>query len=161
MAQVLRGHGCTNFYVAIAGETLTSGRNARGEPWQVGISAPVFEWAPGDPLVAVVPLSGRAVCTSGDYQKYIVDGAGRRWSHLFDPRTGRPVQHRLGSVSVVADNGTLADALATTLFILGEGHGLEFIETIPAAAALFVVRQEDGTYRMIRSSRFPPLASCP
>lgn len=161
MASALRAHGATNFYVAISGETVTSGRNAKGEPWRVGVSAPVFEWAPGDPLVAIVPLSGRAICTSGDYQKYFVDAAGHRWSHLFDPRTGRSVQNRVGSVSVVAESGTLADALATTLFVLGEERGLKLIEEYPDTAALFVMRNDDGTFRLVRSSRFPAFVAGP
>ena len=154
MARVLLGHGLTNFYVAISGETVTRGLNARGEPWRVGISAPVFEWRPGDPLAGVVPLSGLAISTSGDYQKYFTDAQGRRWSHLLDPKTGRPVQHALGSVSVVATNCTLSDALSTTLFVLGEVEGLKFIDRFPGAAALFVVRRADGTFTNLPSATF-------
>jgi thiamine biosynthesis lipoprotein len=157
MAALLRARGLTNFYVAISGETVTSGLNARGEPWRVGISAPLLEWRPGDPLAAVVPLSGRALSTSGDYQKYFVDAQGRRWSHILDPRTGRPVQHNLGSVTVVAESCALADALATTLFVLGETEGLKFIHDFPEAAALFVVRQPDGTFKTTASPNFDAL----
>jgi FAD:protein FMN transferase len=154
MARVLRSHGLTNFYVAISGETVACGLNAQGQKWKVGISAPVFEWRPGDPLVGVVPLSGQAISTSGDYQKFFVDANGRRWCHLLDPKTGKPVQHNLGSVSVVADNCTLTDALSTTLFVLGEQEGLKFIDSFPGAAALFVVRQPGGTFTNIPSARF-------
>jgi len=157
MARVLRGHGLTNFYVSISGETFTLGHNPRGTNWQVGISAPVSNWRVGDPTVTVLSLSGRAVSTSGDYQKYFVDSQGRRLAHIFDPRTGQPVQHHLGGVSVVADNCMTADALSTTLFVLGSEAGMRFIETWTNAAALFVVRQADGTFRSVPSSRFAAL----
>jgi thiamine biosynthesis lipoprotein ApbE len=55
---------------------------------------------------------------------------------------------------VVADTCTLADALSTTLFVLGSVEGLKFIETIPNAAALFVLRTADGSVRAISSGRF-------
>jgi FAD:protein FMN transferase len=155
--RVLRARGFTNTYVSISGEVFVSGLNARGERWKVGVSAPLPQWRAGDPLVAVLALSGQAVSTSGDYQKYFEDAQGRRWCHIFDPRTGHPVQHRLGSVSVIADNCTVADGLSTTLFVLGAQEGLRFIEGWTNAAALFVVRDEAGAFRQEASSRFAAL----
>ncbi|HRZ56097.1 MAG TPA: FAD:protein FMN transferase [Candidatus Paceibacterota bacterium] len=157
MADVLRAHGHTNFYVSISGEVFASGHNARGTDWQVAISAPVDHWRPGDPTMAVISLSGQAVSTSGDYQKYFVDSQGRRQCHVLDPRTGSPVQHNLASVSVVADTCTFADALATTLFVLGPRAGPKFIGTFTNAAALFVIRESDGSFRSIPTSDFARL----
>jgi thiamine biosynthesis lipoprotein len=154
MARVLRGHGLTNIYVSISGEVFALGHNARGQKWQVGIAAPVLDWRPGDPVVSVLSVSGQAVSSSGDYQKYFVDAKGRRLCHIFDPKTGWPVQHNLGSVSVVADNCTTADSLSTTLFVLGPEAGLRFIESWTNAAALFVVRESDKKPQVILSSRF-------
>lgn len=160
MAGVVRSRGFTNFYVSISGEVFASGHNARGTNWQIGIAAPVNEWRPGDPMVTVLSISGRAVSTSGDYQKYFTDAQGHRQSHIFDPRTGHPVQHNLGGVTVVADTCTLADALSTTLFVLGPVDGVKFIETIPNAAALFALRTDDGSVRVISSSRFREFTGC-
>jgi FAD:protein FMN transferase len=157
MARVLRTHGLTNFYVSISGEVFTSGRNPKGGKWQVGISAPVLNWRPGDSTVTVLSVSGQAISTSGDYQKFFIDAEGRRWAHIFDPKTGKPVQHSLGSVTVVADNATMADGLATTLYVLGPEAGPRFIETQTNAAALFVVRESGGKFRPIPSSRFADL----
>ena len=154
MAGVLRGHGLTNIYVAISGEVVTLGHNARGTKWQVGISAPIPDWREGDPLATVLSLSGQAISTSGDYQKYFIDAEGRRLCHIFDPKTGQPVQHNVASVSVVAENGMTADALAKPLFVLGVKEGLRFIEACTNAAALFVVRDTNGKFRIVPSSRF-------
>lgn len=162
MARVLRKHGLTNLYVAISGDVFTSGHNPKGQKWQVGVSAPVPEWRVGDPLVTVLALSGQAVSTSGDYQKYLVDDKGRRLGHIFDPKTGTPVQHNLGGVSVVADRCMVSSSLATTLFVLGPDAGLKFIETWTNAAALFVVQDPDGQWRSVPSSRFGKLTGyCP
>jgi len=155
MGRVLLGWGLTNIYVSIAGEVLVLGQNSRGTSWQVGISAPVAHWNEDDPMAAVVSLSNQAISTSGDYQKFFTDPQGRRLSHIIDPQTGWPVQHKVGGVSVVAPDSMTADALGTTLFILGPEDGMKFIESWTNAAALFIVREAAGDYRQIASSRFP------
>jgi thiamine biosynthesis lipoprotein len=159
MARVLRRHGLTNIYVSISGEVFALGHNPKGEKWKVGISAPLPDWRIGDPFAAVVSLSGQAISTSGDYQKYFIDAQGRRLCHIFDPKTGHPVQHNVGSVSVVAENGMTADALAKPVFVFGVEEGLHFIEAWTNAAALFVAREADGTFRTIPSSRFTSMTS--
>ncbi len=154
MARVLRAHGLTNIYVSISGDVFTQGHNAQGKKWQVGISAPMPDWSPGDPLVTVLSVSGQAVSTSGDYQKYLIDAQGRRLGHIFDPKTGWPVQHNLAGVSVVAGDCMTSSSLATTLFVLGPDEGLRFIESRTNAAALFVVQDADHKFQSIPSSRF-------
>lgn len=157
MVQVLCDHGFTNLYASIAGEVRVRGYNPAGTNWQVGIAAPVAHWNEDDPMAAVVSLCNQAVSTSGDYQKFFTDPQGRRLSHIIDPKTGWPVQHRLGGVTVVALDSMTADALSTTLFVLGPEAGLKFIESWPNAAALFIVREAEGRYRALPSSRFPAL----
>ncbi len=154
MARVLCRHGLTNIYVAIAGEVMVLGHNPRGANWQVGISAPLAHWRENDPMAAIASLSNRAISTSGDYQRYFTDAQGRRLCHIIDPKTGWPVQHNIGGVSVVAPNSMTADALSTTLFVLGQEAGLRFIESWTNAAALFIVREAEGKFRSIPSSRF-------
>jgi len=155
MVRVLRGHGLTNIYASIAGEVRVLGQNSRGTKWQVGIASPVAHWNEDDPMAAVASLSNQALSTSGDYQKFFTDPQGRRLSHIIDPKTGWPVQHNVGGVSVVAPDSMTADALGTTLFVLGPEAGLKFIESWTNAAALFIVRESGGKSRQIRSSRFP------
>jgi thiamine biosynthesis lipoprotein len=157
VSQLLQARGLTNTYVSISGEVFVSGHNPKAEKWKVGVSAPIPDWRAGDPLATAVALSGQAISTSGDYQKYFQDAQGRRWCHVFDPRTGQPVQHNLASVSVVADNCTLSDALSTTLFVLGPEEGPRFIETWTNAAALFILRESNGQFRQVPSSRFTAL----
>ena len=157
MVRVLRGHGLTNIYAAIAGEVRVLGHNPRGTKWQVGITAPLAHWRENDPMATVVSLSNQAISTSGDYQKYFTDAQDRRLCHIIDPRTGWPVQHNVGGVSVVAPDSMTADGLSTTLFVLGPEAGLRFIDSWTNAAALLIVREAEGEFRSIPSSRFAGL----
>jgi thiamine biosynthesis lipoprotein len=158
MVRVLRGRGFTNVYASIAGEVRGMGRNPRGSAWKVGISAPLEHWNESDPMVAVAALSDRAISTSGDYQKFFFDAQGRRLAHIFDPRTGWPVQHDVGGVSVVASDNMTADALGTTLFVLGREAGLRFIDSWTGTAAIFIVREAEGKFRQVPSARWKALA---
>lgn len=97
----------------------------------------------------VVSLEDEALATSGDYRRYReVDG--QRVSHLLDPRTGQPIEHRLASVSVVDSTCMRADALATALMVMGEQDGFELAEQ-QGIAALFIVREGDGFVEMATS----------
>jgi thiamine biosynthesis lipoprotein len=89
-----------------------------------------------------VQLERRALATSGDY-RFWFERDGRRYSHIIDPRTGRPVAADLASVSVIADSAMNADALATALMVLGPetGWALAMQERI---AALFIMRDNGG-----------------
>lgn len=80
-------------------------------------------------------------------------------SHIIDPKTGWPVPHKVGGVTVVVANSMTADALSTTLFVLGPEAGLKFIESWTNAAALFIVRESEGHYRQLPSSRFAAMTS--
>lgn len=134
-----------------------TGSSPRGTKWALGISVPLDHWRENNPMAAVVAVSNQAIATSGDNQKFFVDAAGRRLSHIIDPRTGTPVQHRLAAVTVVAPDSMTADGLSTTLFVLGHEAGLRFIDARKDAAALFTLRQDDGSFRQVTSARFAAL----
>lgn len=106
-AALLREHGIANALVNLAGDVRALGARPDDTPWRIGIQHPRD---PGG-VVASVEVSDGAVATSGDYERYFeIDG--RRYCHLLDARTGRPVTH-WQSVSVVADLATLAGSYAT------------------------------------------------
>ena len=138
VASLLAARGFGNHLVEIGGDLRAGGGNERGEPWRIAFERP----APGAPATRrIVPLRDAAVATSGDYRNfYELDGV--RVSHTVDPRTGRPVTHRLRSVSVIADRCSLADARSTALNVLGpdEGYALSVAQ---GWAALFVT--DDGS----------------
>jgi len=158
VARLLCGLGYSNLLVAVSGEMVALGRNPQGRPWQVGIEQPRYTRWRNLQLCAVVPLSGRAISTSGDSHQFFRDETGRIRGHILDPRTGRPVEHRLASVTVVAPDALTADGAATTLFVLGVERGLHWLEERPTLGALFIVRESDGSFRLIPSPRFPSYA---
>ncbi len=137
----LEAHGLGDYMVNVSGEVRARGTNPDGVPWRVGIEHP-DDRAPA--LQYVVPLANHALATSGDYRNFFERG-GRRYSHEIDPGTGRPVTHRLASVSVVHPVCALADAWATALFVLGpeRGRAVALAQDLPA---YFISRAADGVF---------------
>jgi len=155
-ARVLRERGYTNLFVSVSGEIVAFGLNPDGRPWQVGVERPHYSRRRGAELSAIVALSGRALSTSGDAHNFFRDATGRVYAHILDLDTGRPVEHNVASVTVIAPDALTADGVATTLFVLGLERGLRWVEERPAVAALFIVRGEVDRFRLVPSRRFPP-----
>ena len=103
-----------------------------GKPWKIAIKDPREKGIKG-----FLFLKDKAVATSGDYQQFFFEG-GRRFSHIMDPRTGYPQDSGVISVTVVADNGLTADALATAIVVLGKEKGAELIKKFPGARAKII-----------------------
>ena len=139
VAGLLERRGLENYMVEVGGEVRTKGQNLQGRPWQIGIESPV---AGVRSLQRVVGLGDDAMATSGDYRNYF-EADGVRYSHMIDPRTGRPIAHRLASVTVLDRYCTRADAWATALMVLGpeEGYALAEKEDLPV---LLVIKSDAG-----------------
>ncbi len=131
--------GIFDLCVEVGGEIRAQGRNARGTPWQIAVEAPV---SGPHAVQRIVPLSGKAMATSGDYRQYFA-ASGKRFSHIIDPRTGYPIQHALTSVTVWDKTCMRADGWATALLVAGPEDGLRLAEK-EDLAALFIVRTADG-----------------
>ena len=131
--------GIADFLVEIGGEFRARGTGPHGRPWKLGIEKPVADEIA---IHRAVQLGRRALATSGDYRLWF-ERDGRRYSHIIDPRMGRPVAADLASVSVIADSAISADALATALMVLGPetGWALAMRERI---AALFIMHDNGG-----------------
>ncbi len=135
---VLRRMKVANAFVEIGGEVRVMGDKA-GKPWTVGIQQPDVAGA----VVAIAwPMNAEAIATSGDYRNYF-EHDGRRYSHTIDPRTGRPVEHRVASVSVLAEDCMTADAWATALNVLGPLRGKELADQL-GLDTLMMLRGDSG-----------------
>lgn len=139
VAEHLDSLGLENYLVDIGGELRGRGRSPEDRPWRVGIEKP--RAAPGT-VQRVVRVDGRAIATSGDYRIFF-ESEGQRFSHIVNPRTGRPVDHGLASATVVAETTMQADALSTALLVLGPEAGLKLAER-EGIAAHFIARTETG-----------------
>ena len=134
VADHLLGLGHESYLVEIGGELRARGRKPDGTPWRVAIERPS---AGRRAVYRVVSLEDAAIATSGDYRNFFDEG-GRRYSHSIDPRTGRPVEHDLASVSVIAPTTMEADAWSTALMIAGPRRALELAGEHALAAHLVV-----------------------
>lgn len=152
-ALALEAGGAEHYMIEVGGEVRTRGHNAQGRAWQIGIEQPD---AVPQRARSVLPLSGRALATSGDYRFYF-EQDGRRYSHEIDPRTAEPIAHGLASVSVVAESCMLADALATALIVMGPERGLALAQGLNLPA-LFIVREPHGGLRDIATAAYTTLA---
>ena len=138
VAEVLQAASIEDFFIEIGGEVLTRGKRLDGRDWQVGIELP-------DPkrraLYGSMELSGAAMATSGDYRNFY-EIAGERFSHMIDPRTGRPSRQDLASATVIDDSCAKADAIATGLMVLGYEEGLRISNEMGWKA--FLIRHEEA-----------------
>lgn len=129
--------GIKNHLVDVGGEIMARGVKQGGTPWIVGIEKPAPDKNAERTIQESMPLTDRAVVTSGNYRKYIEDG-GRRLSHSIDPRTGLPATHDLLSATVIAPTATQADCLATICMIVGREKATEMLDTIPDVEYIFL-----------------------
>ncbi|MFC1679459.1 FAD:protein FMN transferase [Elusimicrobiota bacterium] len=154
VAALLVEGGFTDFMVEIGGEVVAHGLNPDGERWRIGIDQPADNALPGQDLSAVVPLSGAALATSGNYRNFFLKG-GKRYSHFIDPKTGKPITHMLASVSVIAPTCMTADAAATTVMVLGPERGKTWIRRHPDWEAMLLIGKPDGTFDAVATKGFP------
>ncbi|MFW5815877.1 MAG: FAD:protein FMN transferase [Wenzhouxiangella sp.] len=122
LAEHLIALGIEDFLVDIGGELRVSGTRPDGEGWRVGIERPA---ADRREAVTIVEVSDLAIATSGNYRNFF-EAEGRHFSHLIDPRSGRPITHSTVSVTVAADTATAADALATALSVMDPDEAWRF-----------------------------------
>jgi len=152
VARLLVAAGARDFLVEVGGELRASGRNPRGEPWRVAVERP-------PPAQRAAPcllhLLDAAVASSGDYRNAFEE-QGVRYTHVIDPRTGRPVSTGVASATVLAASAMEADAFATALMVLAPAEGLRLAERQGLAARILV--RTDGGFVEHSTPRFPERA---
>ena len=137
VAETLAAAGCASYLVELGGELRVAGGRPGGRPWRIGVESP----SGGEPAPVLMVHEG-AIATAGDYRQ-VRQMAGRRVSHVIDPRSGHPVSHGLASVTVVAPTALAADGYATALLVLGPEAGMRLAERL-RLAALFVMGSQGG-----------------
>jgi thiamine biosynthesis lipoprotein len=149
--------GATACRVNAGGDMYAAGA-PRGSPSGFAVRIRDPDGSPTDTLPHIgFFLKDAAVATSGNYERY-TEIAGKRYSHILDPRTGRPVPDAVVQVTVMAKDAAIADALATALTVLGVEDGMSAICRFEDAEALFFTREDGkllshGTWFFMKEAR--------
>lgn len=139
VARLLSSQGIQSYLVEIGGEIRVAGSNPEGKSWRVAIEFPHSDHLRS--AAAILKLTDAAIATSGDYRNYVEVG-GRRYSHIINPATGRPVTHNPASVTVITADCLSADAWATAFTVIGISNGIELANSLQMAV-MFIYKEND------------------
>lgn len=139
VAQLYKDYGVTSGLVNLGGNVQTVGFKPDGTEWRIGIQDPEDE----NGMLGVVQTHDKAVITSGGYERNFEED-GIVYHHIIDPATGHPADNGLISVTIVSEDGTLADGLSTSLFIMGKAGAIEYWKA-HSKDFDFVLCEDDGT----------------
>ncbi len=154
MVSLLEKQGIENYLVEIGGELQTRGKKPDDSAWRVALEKPLSSERTMQKVVTINRSEPLSVMTSGTYRHYF-DVDGKRYSHILDAKTGRPVDHNTVSVTVLHENPTTADAWDTALLCLGKTRGMEVANK--AGIAVLFIEQQGETFNEFKSAPFEAL----
>ena len=129
---LLMEKGVSAGIINASGDMNTWGKQPDGEFWKVAITNPMDK----NKAFALLPLNENAVVTSGNYEKYVTFN-NIRYTHIINPRTGYPATGII-SATVFAPKAEIADALATSIFVMGKDVGIDFINQLPKIECIII-----------------------
>lgn len=119
--QLLKDAGITSALLDLGGNIQALGSRPDGSLWRLGLRDPF-----SDSTLGVLEMSDQAVVTSGAYERYFIGEDGTKYGHIIDPVTGYPAESGLASVTVIAQEGRLCDALSTALYVMGRSRAIDY-----------------------------------
>ncbi len=148
--ETMQAHGAIGGMVDLGGDIRCFGAALKGrDHWVIGLQNPnMVKDSAGREVLLKLKITNGAIATSGDYQQFILI-EGKRRSHIIDRKTGTSIEG-LSSVTIIADNATNADALATAVSVMGSEKGLELIEKIPGTEAILITSQPE--FKLMKTS---------
>ena len=135
---IMEKNGIKSALLDFGGNIQAVGSKPDGTLWRVGIKNP---WENG--VVCALKVASKAVVTSGGYERFFEDENGNRYIHIFDPASGSPCQSDLESVTIVCNSGKYADALSTSLFVMGKEKAVDWWKKMDAAEAFSKEQKEE------------------
>lgn len=133
LMDLFKENGISSAVVSLGGNVQTMGRKEDGSRYRIGIVDP----ADGTSIYGTLEVEDKAVITSGIYQRYF-EKEGKTWHHIMDKRTGKPADNDLASVTVITEEGTAGDALATALYVMGEERAVEYQKDHPEIQIILI-----------------------
>lgn len=134
-------NGVENFLVDVGGEILAMGNKPNGDLWKVGIEKPAEDKDAERIVQEIVELKDKSIVTSGNYRKY-VERNGKRYSHSIDPNTGFPAANNMLSATIICDDTSWADCLASICMLVGMERAKEILATQEGVKAFFIYEEE-------------------
>ena len=128
----LQENGVESGIVNASGDLSAWGYQENGEPWTIGIANPNLR----NDIFSTFKITNTAVATSGNYEKFVMIN-NKKYSHTIDPKTGYPVSG-IKSVTIIAENAEIADALATPVTVMGIEVGLDFINQLKHIGCIII-----------------------
>ncbi|MBD1575044.1 FAD:protein FMN transferase [Vibrio sp. S11_S32] len=150
VASYLESIGINDYMVEVGGEIRAKGKNQQGVAWRIAVEKPVINERA---VENIIEPGNMAIATSGDYRNYF-EQDGVRYSHIINPKTGKPINNKVVSVTVLNPSCMTADGLSTGLMVLGEVDGIRIAnkENIPV---LYIVKTKGG-FKEYASEAFKP-----
>mgnify|MGYP000919011654 CR=1 FL=1 len=134
VGKLLKEEGIESAYINLGGNVLLVGGKPDGSPWKIGVQDPRLNRGN---VMASIELIDKTIVTSGNYERYFEE-EGVIYHHILDPDSGYPANSNVISVSIICDSSLDADALSTSIFILGLEKGLELINQLEGFEAIFI-----------------------
>ena len=153
VAELLEEQGVESYLVEIGGEMRVKGDKGNGSEWLIAIEKPVSD---ARAVQKIISIGDNAIATSGDYRNYY-EQDGVRYSHLIDPRTGKPIQHNTVSVTVIYPSSMTADGMATAFNVMGWESAIALAEQNDLA--VFIVKREGDSFVEYSSPAFESLVT--
>lgn len=150
ISKFLLSKGIKNFVVEIGGEVYAHGKMANNGCWLVGIEEPTDNQETNNELYLIVELENRALATSGNYRKYIIEN-GVKYAHHIDPKTGYPAKNNLLSASILSSECISSDANATGVLVMGLEKATAFLQAHPELQAYLIYSDENGNYKVYQT----------
>lgn len=139
VVKIFKKNNVKSAIINMGGNIYAIGKNINGELWKVGIREPIIN---SNDYCLKLEIEDTSVVTSGYYERYF-ELDNKIYHHILNPFTGCPEENEVASVSVISKNSMLADALSTSLYLLGVDKGLELIEKIEGAEAVFITKNKE------------------
>lgn len=141
MVNILEQFGIQNYLVEIGGELKVQGKKNNGEAWRIALEKPLPNERKMHKIVSFDSGEPMSLISSGTYRHFF-DDKGKRYSHILDARSGKPVEHNTVSVTILHPNATLGDAWSTAFSCLGSREGLQ-VANAQNLAVLFIDQEGD------------------
>ena len=144
--------GISNYLINIGGDIFARGKNRNGKKWKIGIENPDLK---NKMIKEVLSISDKGIATSGDYKNYFTEN-NIKFSHLINPKSGKPIKHNTKSVTVITNSATLADGFATAFLVMGRIKGTKISEQLNIP--VLFIDEIEGNFVKFKNKNFEKLS---